>query len=422
MMSKVISDSNLKQCLEVIEQKLNWGSSQEWHSDVFAELSEKIHQDTGVLLSATTLKRVWGRIPYKSAPSITTLNTLAKFGGYGNWRAFKSLLNNKEEKRRFNFDFVKIKNQSVVFAWASGIALLFISLYSVFQSPDSVQLDTNLSDIKFSSRPVTIGVPNSVVFDFDLNDVDSDSIYIQQFWDPTKTIRVGRDQKQATGIYYFPGYFRAKLLVEGQLIKEHELFIKSDGWVGTIDYEPIPKFIRTNDFSKTGLGFSEEVVNEIKNNEAPVVSTFHFVSDGINVSGDNFKLETQIQNIYRDKWAVCQSTRIVLLGTTGAMIIPFSIPGCVSDIGVMLNTIFISGKEHDLSAFGHDFSSPRNVEIDVENKVISVAIDGTKIFTRSFPESIGNIVGLRYRFMGAGQINSLKLTSSNGLDIIDEQF
>ena len=102
------------------------------------------------------------------------------------------------------------------------------------------------------------------MFDFDLEGVQSDSIYIQQFWDITKTIKISTDQKQATGQYYYPGYFRAKLLIDGEIIKEHGLFIKTDDWLGTIDYNPIPKYIESKEFLSNQLSFSPAVINEIK--------------------------------------------------------------------------------------------------------------------------------------------------------------
>ena len=88
----------VQKCLQAIEQQLGWGEATQWHNDVYIELSERIHKDTQVLLSPTTLKRVWGRVNYSSAPSITTLNTLAKFAGYHNWREFK---NQAKEKKAF---------------------------------------------------------------------------------------------------------------------------------------------------------------------------------------------------------------------------------------------------------------------------------------------------------------------------------
>ena len=80
----------VKACLLQIEEKLGWGNSAQWHNDVFIELSEIIQKETKTLLSTTTLKRVWGKVNYTNAPSISTLNTLSQFAGYTNWRDFKN--------------------------------------------------------------------------------------------------------------------------------------------------------------------------------------------------------------------------------------------------------------------------------------------------------------------------------------------
>ena len=76
-------------CKQLIEEKLGWGSSEHWTNQDFDLLSEKIYAVTGVALSQTTLKRIWGKVKYDSAPTVTTLNTLAKFVGFDNWRDFR---------------------------------------------------------------------------------------------------------------------------------------------------------------------------------------------------------------------------------------------------------------------------------------------------------------------------------------------
>ena len=54
----------------------------------FEELHEQIFARTHVLLSLTTLKRVWGYVNYEYAPSLRTLNTLAQFLGYADYKLF----------------------------------------------------------------------------------------------------------------------------------------------------------------------------------------------------------------------------------------------------------------------------------------------------------------------------------------------
>src|SRR6476469_7369498 len=80
--------SDLGRLLNIIERQLNWGPPKNWHSKDFEELNVLIFEKTNVSLSASTLRRVWGRIKYQHLPSITTLDTLARFAGYDNWRVF----------------------------------------------------------------------------------------------------------------------------------------------------------------------------------------------------------------------------------------------------------------------------------------------------------------------------------------------
>lgn len=418
-MNKYPDNQLVKKCLLQIEEKLGWGSSDQWHSEVFIELSEQIQQATDVLLSSTTLKRVWGKVNYQNSPSINTLNTLAQFAGYTNWRHFKISSTAPKEAQPIK---KPISNLGIIMTSAAFMTLLFISLFSMIGTGSSSSDFQDLSRVQFSSRPITEGLPNSVVFDFDLDGLESDSIYIQQFWDPTKTIKIKADQKQATGIYYFPGYYNATLLVDGQAIRDHDLFIKTDNWVGTIDYEPVPKYIYAPELLKGRLSFPPLVAEEIKSSPKPIVSSFHLINDFKDLSADHFLMETSIQHVYHDKWAVCQSTKIVILGTTGAMIIPFSIPGCVSDIGLLLNDVYLSGKKHDLSAFGFDFSDYRKIAIQVKEKGVNVFVDGKPIYSGSYNHPVGRFVGIRYRFSGVGEVKDLIVKNDKGRSIIEENF
>ena len=72
----------------MFEEKTGWGDSENWTNQDFLQLSELIREQTGVTLSHVTLKRVWGKVKYDSLPNTHTLNTLAQFLGYDNWRDF----------------------------------------------------------------------------------------------------------------------------------------------------------------------------------------------------------------------------------------------------------------------------------------------------------------------------------------------
>ncbi len=54
----------------------------------FTFLRDQIYARTRVILSDTTLKRVWGYVNYDHAPSLRTLNTLAQFLGFQDYKQF----------------------------------------------------------------------------------------------------------------------------------------------------------------------------------------------------------------------------------------------------------------------------------------------------------------------------------------------
>lgn len=76
------------QVKRLFEEKTGWGNSDLWRNQDFLELSDLIFGQTGTALSHVTLKRIWGKVRYESLPHTSTLNTLARFLGYQNWREF----------------------------------------------------------------------------------------------------------------------------------------------------------------------------------------------------------------------------------------------------------------------------------------------------------------------------------------------
>src|ERR1700712_4737849 len=83
-----MSSPDVKQLLTVIEQQLDWGEASGWQGRDFEVLNELILEKTKISLSASTLRRIWGRVEYNHLPSGTTLDTLARFAGFESWRVF----------------------------------------------------------------------------------------------------------------------------------------------------------------------------------------------------------------------------------------------------------------------------------------------------------------------------------------------
>lgn len=411
----------LQLCIKLIEQKLNWRPAEEWRNYEFTELSEKIHDATGVNLSVTTLKRIFGKVKYESLPSSATLNALAAFLGYSSWMDLKSKKNLDENDLREPVPAIK-NNFSLwrrlwpVAAAASIVAILAFS----FLSGKPTHLVINEKDIIFTSKPLAQGLPNSVVFKVDLKGSTPAKAVIQQSWDSTRTVTLAPGQKEATGIYYMPGYFRAKLILDGKIIKEHDLFIRSENWMATIDHQPIPTYVKENDLVlKEEIRVNENVLKEIKTFTTPTWLTYHLVKPFNDLQSDNFTLTSSIKNIYSEGPAVCKTAKIFVLCSKGALIIPVTIPGCVSDISFKANDLYLPGKSNDLSSFSANLSDWTLVRVNVTDRELRVYLNDILIRQEKYKEDAGEVVGLRFSFLGAGAVKQIKLLDQNGEDVLN---
>lgn len=412
----------LERCREMIEQKLGWRPAAEWRNYEFTELSEKILEATNVHLSATTLKRVFGKIKYDSLPSSVTLNALANYIGFPSWMEFKSQPGNDKEILQ------PVKGSQAtnnIKKWTAGVVAVCVCAVVAFLilSGKSSPALKNAEAIVFNSKPLANGLPNSVVFNVDLKGNKPNNIIIQQSWDSTKTVRLQRDQTEATGIYYFPGYFRAKLILDGKIVKEHDLFIKSDKWMATIDHKPIPTYVKENEivFEK-GMNISESLLPEIKKINTPTYQSYHLVKPFGSLQSDDFILETSIKNTFAEGPAVCKTVKIYVLCSKGAFIIPVTIPGCASDINLMANDRYLNGKSNDLSAFTDDLLDWLPVKLEVKNRIVKIFFNNKLIREETYQNDAGEVVGIRFSFIGAGAVNYVTLWDKENRIVYSDDF
>lgn len=167
----------LSKCLLLIEEKLGWGKSSDWQTRDFESLSERMFEETKVLISTSTLKRIWGKVRYDSAPNMATLNTLAQFIGVENWRAFiaaeKGLVKHSRQKSARS-------SRLPIKALLLGFSFLFIIVFTGFWLNRSNTKHLQFNNLQFSSRSVTLGLPNTVIFNYDASQSNADSVFISK--------------------------------------------------------------------------------------------------------------------------------------------------------------------------------------------------------------------------------------------------
>ncbi|HVX50252.1 MAG TPA: hypothetical protein VHB48_08835 [Chitinophagaceae bacterium] len=416
--------------LIVIEKKLDWGDSSTWQTKDFEEISERILEETGVSLSLSTLRRVWGRVEYNHLPSTTTMDTLAKFAGYESWRAFNKQptpLTGHTGNAETGEDLMQhtttpllpvqpaVKSKARKY-WVAAAIVLFVVAGSVIgaRAFRRGQPPVDLSVYKFSSKRLTHSLPNSVVFSYDASAAPEDSIFIQQSWDPSTKTLVDKNLHEHTSVYYEPGYYDAKLMVGQKVVKQHRLLIPTDGWLGIIENKPVPVYIKQGDYlHKDSLSFP--VSGIVKNNiplqpQPPVIKYFN-LGNFDSVPVNNFSFTAQVKNEYSDGSAACQLTAIFLITDADPIIIPLSVKGCASELNLMSVDQKVSGKKADLSGFGVDFSQWANIACKSTRTTIKYFVNGRLAFECPLPVKSAHIVGFQFAFQGTGAVKGINLST-----------
>lgn len=413
-------------CLNRIEQTLGWGHRDEWSSQDFEDLSEKILQKTGISLSATTLKRIWGRVQYKSAPSTQTLDALAAFLDYDCWRDFRQ--NHLMEKN--GGSHTGADRPSLTLPILSGLVLAGMLTIGWFwiKSSDLAPREINFDpeQISFTSSPVVQGIPNTVIFTYQVAGVTADSFAIQQSWDRRRRQRINPDSSTFTAVYYYPGYFRAKILANEQILKEHDVYVESGGWLALINRYPKPVYLPldTSGEAADRLAVNGGYLKEFERNfpEQSATLDFYQVKDFGEIRSDNFTLTTTLKNPKPFANNVCRKLWVIIMGSEGRMVIPLSEKGCVGELRLTAGETVVDGKTHDLSAFGTDLTRWNDLAVSASDQKLVILLNEEEIYRMAIPSDFGKIIGIRYRFGGAGEVRKVKLTDRSGEVVYEDSF
>lgn len=406
----------IKKCLACIENKLNQGASSEWTSYDFEKLSDDIQSVTGVILSVTTLKRLWGRLKYGSTPTTTTLNTLARFAGYSDWREFKHEmpLDHLPIPAAENLPLTVIKKAGGKWQyWFFGFSILLITSYAMFFLSTKTKASAEHSFYKFSSNKIkTTGVPNSVIFNYDAVAAGTDTVFITQSWDITRKIAVPARQHTYSAIYYNPGYYRAKLIVGQQIVKEHDLMISSDGWLAMVHKDgTVPLYFKKNEVLKNNkIEVNEALLSKYNLPLQPSLPALRFykVKDIGDIKNDNFILETTLKSDFHQGNAACQRVEVLILCKDETIIIPLCSKGCVGDLSLYAAGTTVESKNADLSKFGCNLDQWVRLRVESKNRHMRFFINGEEAYSLHFSSKPAVIVGLQYRFNGIGAVKDTR--------------
>jgi hypothetical protein len=305
-----------------------------------------------------------------------------------------------------------------------SILPIVAGIYFVISARKSV---SNVEKASFSFRKNTANaIPNTVVFNYNVDDVRADSFFIQQSWDKNRRVKIYKNQYTLTDIYYEPGFHIAKLIANDSIIKSVEVSIPTDRWFFyAIDNvrNYIPEYIKADDYLAEGilsLSTAHLQKNKIDANKDKIYQYVYFPSQ-LHVSGDNFKLKTRVR-MQAVRNHLCPYITLEVFCQRYYMILKSTSPGCAHQAGVQFGEHVIKGEHADLAPLAFDVGQWTDVEMTVKDKMATISINGKKVFTTQYHHPTKSIAGLAFISNGLCQVDHVSLRGLDGKVVYESEF
>jgi hypothetical protein len=413
-------------CKRLIEEKFHFGDENGTLRQRDLEyLADSIEEKSGIKLSLSTLKRLW-RKDYDQMPHPSTLQALISVLGYKDWHEFKlqeptdppALAITKKKGRIWSL------NLWVALPIVAALAVLFWLI--AFRSHPAIRPLIKGPVTFTGNKTVSQGVPNTIIFNYDLSNVVADSFFFQQSWNELEKVKIDPKGHFYSNIYYYPGFHKAKLIANDSIIKRFMVHITTDGWMPLARYsrlDNMPVYIKKNRPETNGaLHITREdlISSGVDMNKEHILSYYN-VREFENTHSDNFSLDTKIKCDSVNTIA-CPGFELVIMSEVHIFFVRMMGKGCERDIAIKMGEVIHDGIQNDLSVFGRNLHNWLQLQIQVAGKQATIFLDNQPVYTITFKNDFGKIVGLSYNFLGTGAVDYVRLKDGENKMVYEEEF
>ncbi|MCS7005879.1 MAG: hypothetical protein NZM38_11215 [Cytophagales bacterium] len=417
----------IEYCKKLIEQKLNWGKSEEWRNKEFIDLSDTLYNETELRISTSTLKRLWGRIKYDGSPNHYTLDALAAFLGYNDWKDFKTSNYHKiappiaqdeihlptngfqhpasqeesaeqisfqpttapQAETNSNHDSFKLSKPYLFLIGflilIIGIGLGMLILKFIMPQKESVNFLVNPpKTVLFAYPTIAKEYPAKVKFMYDISAVQEAT---PKGWHLTNILSFGHDTRakliysgdekgETEYIYPVPGIYQPKIFTNIKQTSETLVLVKSKGWLLNLDMQDTSIMLDKLDtiFQKYNMMLLKEqdikqIFPKYNSPHTKIRWCSYSKFDNFNINGDNLTFKADIQRPYNEPDGL-NTVDIRIRGRKNTIHIQFIGKGHSDKI--YLGFSEKKGIHHEnpdvYKAFEQDFSEFRSLKIETKVK------------------------------------------------------
>jgi hypothetical protein len=427
----------IKLCINKINQKLNWKDVNLWTDTDYRNLAELIGEETKIAISSHTLKRLFGKLPYKEEyhPQIASKNALAKFVGYRDWNDL--LLSNKptieaqkQEAQKVNqkgFLFIKKKLLIQVLSGVIGLVLIILLFTLLFSDNGKIRK----SDYSFELKDSVGTIPHNVTLLYDVSAIKQDSIFVDfDFKHPVlgpQILKLDKSKKVLNFTYQVPGIYNVRLKYKNQILADRKFYALSEDWISYF----IPENDRfhlwmdnviMDDSLSRGLYISRLSLQKQGFNTNQIFDTMHRLMKNFGIDGDNYRLKLQFKNSMETGGITCFDTEIKLHCANYLNYICLTEKGCQQYSKLQFGEIERKGNDNDLSKLTFQPNQINNLELECKNRLVTVKLNEQEIHQESYQKTNGSIMGIDCVMKGTGIIYQISLENLDGTNRFEQNF
>lgn len=393
----------------------------------FEHISDAIEKKSGILISGTTIRRL-SNGEFSRLPQIATLNAIATYFDFENWQEYKSSLETEpkiaEEKIKTETLEKRLKFPTY-FNW--GLLAIPLCIVAYYLLPPTKSRVKNADKASFSARKNTKNdLPNTVVFNYNIDEVVADSFFIQQSWDKNRRIRIEKNTHTITDIYHEPGYHIAKLIANDSIIKTVHVSIPTDKWFFyaneyRVNYNT--EYIKADNFIKNGilaLSVDDIARNKIETTQEKIYLYSYFPSK-LAVNSDNYALKTRLR-MKEIRNNFCPYITLEIYSQRCFMMLKSTPKGCANEALILFSEREINGKNSDLAPIAYDVNQWTDVELIVKNKQVVIKINGKESFATNYVNSCNLITGLSFISNGLCEVDKVEFAGLDGEVVYKNDF
>lgn len=428
----------LVHCLHQIEEKLAWGDANNWSQRQYEDLAELLERQSGIVISARTLSRLYKRDRYNPdyLPQKSTRQALVRFLGHDSWALYLKEVHQQavgepvavagseglapvEEVGSLPTEHLEPSTEAPKTSWwkvaaTTTVAMAVVLLLTMLFKPDAERQDAT-SGVVFTASPSGGAVPQTVRFSVTVPPSVADSflLYIKSRDQP---LRFAAGTVQLARLFTLPLLSRAKVTtMDGTVLAALNLHYTSDEWVRSVQSNSQFFELGTasaNDSLQLTASELDNLGNDL--NKTRFSSKFLLVRN-FNVALDSMALNWQFHVDLQPSFKKCSEMVAQLTADSGVVLISFAPKGCEAALEVETPKVKLKGDVDNLSHYTFAGAGLHQASVMLRSGKVLVMLDDTLRSELPLgPKPVGTLRALSFRTGFQGMVSHPELVGPSG--------